>query len=57
MQCAETAGLQTLGTGDDTHSCIQALRGTIYTFNLHKILPESKIVSSQKQKFELTWAL
>lgn len=28
MQCAETAGLETLGTANDTHSCIQALRGT-----------------------------
>lgn len=28
MQCAETAGLETLSTACDTHSCIQALRGT-----------------------------
>lgn len=28
MQCAETAGLETLGTASDTHSCVQALRGT-----------------------------
>ena len=28
MQCAETAGLETFGTASDTHSCIQALRGT-----------------------------
>lgn len=27
MQCAETAGLETLGAASDTHSCIQALRG------------------------------
>uniref|UniRef100_A0A8C4I1H2 Ectopic P-granules autophagy protein 5 homolog (C. elegans) n=1 Tax=Dicentrarchus labrax TaxID=13489 RepID=A0A8C4I1H2_DICLA len=26
MQCAETAGLETVGTASDTHSCIQALR-------------------------------
>ncbi|XP_073321613.1 ectopic P granules protein 5 homolog [Pagrus major] len=26
MQCAETAGLETLGTTSDTHSCVQALR-------------------------------
>ncbi|TKS78798.1 Ectopic P granules protein 5 -like protein [Collichthys lucidus] len=26
MQCAETAGLETLGAASDTHSCIQALR-------------------------------
>ncbi|XP_010772204.1 ectopic P granules protein 5 homolog [Notothenia coriiceps] len=26
MQCAETAGLETLGTANDTRSCIQALR-------------------------------
>uniref|UniRef100_A0A7N6F6H0 Ectopic P-granules autophagy protein 5 homolog n=1 Tax=Anabas testudineus TaxID=64144 RepID=A0A7N6F6H0_ANATE len=26
MQCAETAGLETLSTASDTHSCIQALR-------------------------------
>lgn len=26
MQCAETAGLETVGTATDTHSCIQALR-------------------------------
>uniref|UniRef100_A0A671VZ58 Ectopic P-granules autophagy protein 5 homolog (C. elegans) n=1 Tax=Sparus aurata TaxID=8175 RepID=A0A671VZ58_SPAAU len=26
MQCAETAGLETLGTASDTHSCVQALR-------------------------------
>lgn len=26
MQCAETAGLETLNTANDTHSCIQALR-------------------------------
>lgn len=27
MQSAETAGLETLSAGSDTHSCIQALRG------------------------------
>lgn len=27
MQCAETAGLETLSTVGDTQSCIQALRG------------------------------
>ncbi|XP_071755771.1 ectopic P granules protein 5 homolog isoform X1 [Centroberyx gerrardi] len=26
MQCAETAGLETLGTADNTHTCLQALR-------------------------------
>lgn len=26
MQCAETAGLETLSTATDTHSCVQALR-------------------------------
>jgi len=29
MQCAETAGLETLSTAGDTQSCIQALRGII----------------------------
>lgn len=28
MQCAETAGLETLSAACDTHSYIQALRGT-----------------------------
>ncbi|TDH12695.1 hypothetical protein EPR50_G00049980 [Perca flavescens] len=28
MQCAETAGLETLGSASDTRSCIQALRDT-----------------------------
>lgn len=28
MQSAETAGLETLSTATDTHSCIQALQGT-----------------------------
>lgn len=28
MQSTETAGLDTLGIASDTHSCIQALRGT-----------------------------
>lgn len=42
MQCAETAGLETLSTASDTHSCIQALRGT----SMRKILLFKDLSSS-----------
>ncbi|KAF3850897.1 hypothetical protein F7725_012669 [Dissostichus mawsoni] len=36
MQCAETAGLETLGTANDTCSCIQLLEVPVYTHLEHQ---------------------
>lgn len=42
MQCAETAGLETLSNTCDTRSCLQALRGTYIEAPCHQILYLSK---------------
>lgn len=45
MQCAETAGLETISTTCDTRSCIQALRGKTVDHILQRLKILSKLIS------------